>query len=163
MDPLAGLRDIHPPPPVPWWPPAPGWWVLLVLLVIALAVVGYRYYRRQAPARAALRELGRLAEEYRGRPEPGILAAGLSRLVRRLALVGYPKERVAGLTGEAWLGFLDRTLDDGRQFRDGPGRVLITAPYRRTPDLDGVALLALVEQWVAKQKISRNTSHISGK
>ncbi len=40
------------------------------------------------------------------------LVRGLSRLLRRFALARFPRTMVAGLTGDAWLGFLDRIPDD---------------------------------------------------
>ena len=104
---LANLRDLALPPPVPWWPPTFGWWVLAAgLLAIVLLVLadGVRRYRRDAYRREALREFGALAAA------PGAtLATPVAAILKRAALVAYPRAMVAGLTGVAWSGFLART------------------------------------------------------
>lgn len=147
-DPLAGLRDYHLPEAVSWWPPAPGWWLLFVLsLVAALAIVWWlgRRRRRLAVARTAARELARLRTGAAGQGGAA-LARELSKLLRRYACAVYPREPVAGLSGEAWLAFLDAHGGDGR-FASGPGRVLIEAPYRPV-GAAGEALVELVADWI---------------
>jgi Domain of unknown function (DUF4381) len=148
MDPLSELRDIHLPPPPPLWPPAPGWW-LLAVAVLALAAVGIRLallgWRRGRQRRAATRVLRRLRARYEGGEEAGTLAAELAIVLRRAAMSRHPRARVAGLTGRAWLEFLD---DDAHQFTEGVGRHLATAPYSRAETVDMNALLALCEKWV---------------
>jgi len=60
-----------------------------------------------------------------------------------------PRAEVAGLTGDAWLAWLDRDLDEPR-FRDGPGRKLLELPYRNpetvAEDVDIDGMLAAVRQ-----------------
>ncbi len=149
-DSLAGLRDIRLPAPVSWWPPAPGWWVVAALAATVLAASIWwlwRLWRRGTTRRRALAELDRLAGVYQAQGAAAGLAADLSVLVRRLALVRFPREQVAGLTGEAWLAFLDRT-GGGDRFSRGPGRVLAIAPYSRATDLEAGPLLALVRDWI---------------
>ena len=53
-----------------------------------------------------------------------------------------PRREVAGLTGEAWLAWLDRDFDEPL-FASDTGRKLLELPYRR-PDED-VAALELVD------------------
>lgn len=142
------LRDIHLPEPVGWWPPAPGWWLLaggLLLLLAALA--WWRRRRRGSWRRAALEELDRLEQVYRAQGDAVALARALSILLRRAALAAAPRSRVAGLTGSDWLRWLDAQLG-GRDFRQGPGRTLVEAPYRPGARLDAEALLALCRRWV---------------
>lgn len=150
MDPLSDLRDIHLPPPPPWWPPAPGWW-LLAVLGLALAAVGARFalaaWRRGRRRRAATRAMQRLRERYEGGEEVRELTAELATVLRRAAMIRHPRARVAGLTGRAWLEFLD---DDAHQFTEGVGRQLATAPYARDESVDLNALLALCEKWVKR-------------
>jgi hypothetical protein len=161
-DPLAALRDWHLPDPVSWWPPAPGWW-LVAGLVLALMVIALRwwraYRRRTAPARTALAELAvlrsRLTESGDGRS----FGAGVSVLLRRLALARYPRDQVAGLAGPRWLAFLDRTGGAGA-FTQGPGQVLVEAPYRPdrgsgtargegvAPGREPAGLAELAERWI---------------
>ena len=126
------LRDLHLPDAIGWWPLAPGWWVLLALL-LAAAVLGarawYRRYRRQAARRLALAELARLERAYAEHRDPARLAVALSILLRRAMLAYAPRPEVAGLTGSAWLEWLDRGLER-RPFSQGPGRPLAALPYR---------------------------------
>ena len=97
---LSNLRDIVAPPAVSFWPPAPGWWVLGAACLVAsgLAVaMGLRHHRRSSYRREALRELASAD------------AHDISAILKRAALVAFPREQVAALSGPAWLAFLDRT------------------------------------------------------
>jgi hypothetical protein len=152
------LRGPQLPDPVAWWPPAPGWWAvgLLGLLVLALlAGLLVRLWRRLANRRRvprfARRALRELAAAYRRDGDGARLAAGLSVLLRRIAVTLHPRQEVARLTGEAWLEFLDRPLRGTREaeaFRGGVGRVLLEAPYNPRCPVDGKALLRLAERWI---------------
>ncbi|WP_296805764.1 DUF4381 domain-containing protein [Thiocapsa sp.] len=154
-DPLAQLRDWHLPDPIQWWPPAPGWWIsAAVLLAVLLWVAGVRWRRhrrRGAAARSALRELAALRAAVRADGDTRAFVAALSRLLRRFALVRFPREQVAGLTGDAWLAFLDAT-GGGGGFRQGPGRALADLVYGATRDGDPLpnpdALADLAETWI---------------
>ncbi|QIK38083.1 DUF4381 domain-containing protein [Caldichromatium japonicum] len=156
MDPelLAELRDWHLPEAPSWWPPAPGWWALLGLALLAAAALGLWSWRRQRardPRRAARFELVRLRQALAADGDRRGHLAALSRLVRRVALAYYPPDQVAGLNGEAWLDFLDRTGGDGA-FGRGVGRALVDAAHRPAPDgVDLDALHALIAQWIARQ------------
>ena len=91
----------------------------------------------------------------------GASSAGACRfglvLIREVALTAFPRGRVAGLTGEAWLSFLDGTRPDtGARggFVSGPGRWLADAAYVAPSALDALDaaevehLFALAERWV---------------
>ena len=147
FDPLQELRDIRPPDAVSWWPPAPGWWVV-GLLGTALFVVCFLRARRYllSPARAAARELKKIKREYHTSHDVDALAVALSIFLRRCVLAAFPRVDAAGLTGDAWLSFLDRTGATAA-FTDGPGRVLISAPYQTSTNIEAESLLAAVETW----------------
>lgn len=144
------LRDLHLPEAVGWWPLAPGWWVVLGLLAAALAYLSWRWYRAwtyNAPRRHALRELARIEAAYLEHRDPVELGRQLSELLRRGVLAYAPRQEVAGLTGEAWLAW----LDDGMPvpyFHTEGGKNLLTLPYRDPQgdfsDIDVGALLAAV-------------------
>ena len=137
-DPLSDLRDWHLPDPVSWWPPAPGWWLLagLILLGLWLAIRGGRRWRRQSSStRAALRQLDALGKALARDGDQRRFVVGVSQLLRRLALVRFPREQVAGLSGDAWLGFLDAT-GGGGSFAQGAGRVLAESAYRADAAFD---------------------------
>lgn len=157
MDPdQLPLRDIHLPPPVAWWPPAPAWWLLALAVIAAVVACAWWWrYRRRAPAaseRALLvaeiwRRWHDIQAVHRSAPNNLALVRELSELLRRVAVSLHPRHDVAGLTGEAWLEFLDDVLG-GDKFRRGPGRLLISAPYQANDPGDVVACVALCEQWL---------------
>lgn len=144
------LRDLHLPEAIGWWPLAPGWWIVLAIAATALAYLSLRLYRRWqflAPRRHALRELARFEAEYLEHRNPATLGKQLSELLRRGMLAYAPRDEVAGLTGEAWLTW----LDDGMPlpyFHTEGGRSLLNLPYRDPEsdfsDVDINALLSAV-------------------
>jgi hypothetical protein len=79
-----------------------------------------------------LKRLEALAADYARDGDAVTLGAEVSELVRRTMLAYAPRADVAGLTGEAWLEWLDRDLDRSH-FVSGDGRPLIEWPYR-SPD-----------------------------
>jgi hypothetical protein len=89
-----------------------------------------------------MRELDRCIES--ARDDPATLAAALSHFLRRMAARENPQ--AVAYSGERWLEYLDGRYA-GDEFRSGPGRVLIDAPFQPTTDYDAVALIALVRRW----------------
>ncbi|MDQ6629933.1 MAG: DUF4381 domain-containing protein [Pseudomonadota bacterium] len=151
------LRDIHLPPAPPFWPPAPGWWIVAAVLLALLAWGGHAAWRQshlRRERRRVMEVLARLESGLASERSPEGLA-NISVLLRRLALVRFPRASVATLTGNAWLRFLDESGGQGR-FADGPGRVLGSGPYQRAlpADLDIVGLVALVREWVDRNSRS---------
>jgi hypothetical protein len=59
----------------------------------------------------------------------------------------YPRSESASLTGNEWLALLDESVS-GEQFTQGPGRILVEAPYQRNPDIDSDTLLSLCHEWI---------------
>lgn len=146
MDPSEiPLRDLHLPDPIGWWPLAPGWWVLAALAAVGLVLLLRHYARARTGAaarRRALKELRRLSADYETHRDAVVFSSGLSQLLRRTMLAYAPRGDVAGLTGEAWLAWLDRDFEEPL-FTSDTGRKLLELPYRR-PD-DDVAALELVD------------------
>jgi len=146
---LPALRDIHLSPDPAFWPPAPGWWlitVLLLMLLIWLAVKARYLYYSHCQRRELSKEIEKLDLEC-GKQEDARFAAGLSGLLRRLALLRFPPDQVAALSGNDWLHFLDQHGGQ-QQFQNGPGQVLAEAPYAPDQTLDRVALTTLVTAWI---------------
>lgn len=149
------LRDLHLPEAVGWWPLAPGWWVVIALAVVLLAYLFRLYLRkhaRGAARRYALRQLNTLMADFEEHRDAVEFSSRLSGLLRRTMLAYAPRSDVAGLTGDAWLEWLDRDLDQPR-FQSDTGRKLLELPYRRPGDdisgLDLVDVVAAVRQRLA--------------
>jgi hypothetical protein len=139
------LRDIHV-PPVSWWPPATGWWLLalvaLIAIVASVSVVIHRR-RRAHPRRAVGRELDALAARFAQNGDRRALAAGVSRLLRRIALMIEPSAAARDSSG--WSAFLESRAPGA--FDDEQLRALLEAPYRPQPAFDAEALLASTRHW----------------
>lgn len=145
------LRDIHLPPAPGAWPPAWGWWLLAVVMLGALTWLGLLLWHRFEMRRQRARLLALLGQfEHADGDDIGPASlAGISRLLRRIALLRYPRSEVAALSGTGWLRFLDRSGGAGR-FERGPGRVLADGPYMRqlSDAVDRRALIELVREWI---------------
>ena len=144
------LKDLHLPEAVGWWPVAPGWWGVIVLVATGLAYVVWRWYRAwrfNAPRRFALRQLAGYEAAYLEHRNPVELARQLSELLRRGMLAYAPRDEVAGLTGEAWLAWLDQGMPVPYFHTEG-GKSLLSLPYRDPgddfSDVDIGALLSAV-------------------
>lgn len=162
---LAGLHDIVLPAPVGYLPQTIGWVILLGLAIgiaVWLGVVVRRRRRARRYRELALADLEALRRRYQeGVEQEGVeqesvrqeVFAALPELVKRTALVAFPRPEVASLNGEAWLEFLNRTYG-GAGFTDGPGRWLPDLAYASggggpIPDDDEVArLTSLVGTWI---------------
>jgi hypothetical protein len=159
---LDNLIDIVSPAPVPWWPPAPGWFVVagvLAIVAIATLVVYVLRWKGNAYRREALRELEAIVRESAGDPQR---LADLPELVKRTALAAWPREIVAGLTGEQWLHFLDQT---GRtaDFTNGPGTELPDLAYipQRATKLDPTRrqdMIKAIRRWIERHDSSLQSS-----
>lgn len=145
---LSHLADIVTPPPVPWWPPAPGWWIAGAALLAALAILAWSallHYRKNAYRRAALAELSAI-----GTVSDPASAAAVSAILKRVALVAYPRAQVANLTGASWLAFLDHAAST-TDFTRGPAAALAQAAYG-APLRDGAAVLAAARRFVTEHR-----------
>ncbi len=140
---LALLEPIPEPAPVSLFPQTAGWlWLGIVTAALAALWARRLWLRHRADAyrRAALAEIGSAGGD------PVIL----SQILRRTALVAYPREDVASLYGDAWLAFLDRAVG-GSAFSAGPGRAFAQAPYARE-DRREAALEGLATDWVRRHR-----------
>jgi len=150
IGPLANrLRELHVPEGVSGWPPAPGWWLIFgVIVVLALGGVAW-WWRKTALRREALGALQEIAVPRKINGSDAAFTAEISILLKRIALARYPRDQVAGLTGEEWLSFLDKGVED-KGFSQGAGQVLATGPYAPDCKVDREQLLRLVGQWIRR-------------
>lgn len=151
---LSQLRAYRLPEPLDWWPPAPGWWVLFGLILVTAAVAAM-WVRRQrsltASSRQAQRELEHLRRQLDVDGDTAGFVRQVSSLLRRYALTKWPSQDIAGLTGDAWLAFLDAHGGNG-DFERGVGRHLADAPYRQSVDVPAQPLAELVGRWIRQNR-----------
>ena len=98
---ILDLNDIVEPAAPNVWPLAPALGILLVLLAVALLmglIRGALHWYRNAYRREGLRELQQTTE-----------TAAILILLKRVALVQWPRETVAPLHGDEWLVFLNES------------------------------------------------------
>ncbi|WP_161957559.1 DUF4381 domain-containing protein [Mariprofundus sp. EBB-1] len=172
-DPLAQLRDIHLPDAISWWPLAPGWWMLFALILIIIAALFYYLrwrdiqknkpiiFSTQQVMQAALLELTNIEKvhaetEALSDGQARQIVADISQLLRRCAVqltqIDNNPNSVAGLTGDAWLSWLDERWDR-HDFMQGVGRILIDAPYQNGFSQNDtlIELLTLCRDWLEQQ------------
>jgi hypothetical protein len=151
------LRDIHLPAPVGWWPLAPGWWVLLCLLVGGVVFL-FWWWKRKKPTvnglELALRTLDQLQGKY-GKNTKALLRE-LSVLLRRVAISQYGRQQVSGLTGGAWLDFLDEKAGTNL-FKGKFDSLLTELPYRAETQVETGALTQAIREWI---KLQRRNTHV---
>jgi hypothetical protein len=146
---LKQLRDIHYPPAIKIWPLAVGWYVVIAFFLCALVAIFYRrfrQYKRDQLKRMVLKQIEELHEK-RGMGKN--ISEELSKLLKRAALARYPRHEVAGLFGEDWLLFLDKTSTT-TDFSKGLGRLLLVYPYQKTQQDLPDPLFHLIQNWVKK-------------
>jgi len=148
---LQNLNEIVQAGPVAWWPPAPGWYVLAGVLALAAAWATFRglvRWQRSRYRREARRELDAI------RRDGPAAAPRVPVLLKRVALSAWPRERVAGLTGEDWLTFLDRAAQGGG-FSGRGGALLERAAYGAGAALSAEefeALCAEARRWIREHR-----------
>lgn len=149
------LRDIHLPEAIGLWPPAIGWWILTGAVLVGAVMWALRY-RAAWRHRAATAEFKAALDTLRAGGDPALCAQRLSATLRRFAMTlsNHP-ERVAGLTGEPWLAYLDSHWER-EAFTQGAGRGLLSAPYVSAGHLDReqcLELALLCQAWVKARKV----------
>lgn len=154
-DPLAELREIHMPGDVSQWPPAPGWWMvgfLIVLLLAGLLTALIQRYKKRAYLRHSLQVLKQLEADFAQQQNSLLLTDQLATLLRRVCLSQFPREQVAGLSGEGWLQFLNKT-GNTNEFTQGCGVVLTEGRFQKgaAANINGEELLTLTRRWIKAQ------------
>ena len=147
---LALMHDLVMPEAVPWLPQTPGWWIVLawfvaVALLAAWQIVKRR--RRNRYRRDALAELRAIASQ------PDIDAARdaqrIATVLKRTALVAYPRADVAGLYGKEWARFLTESAGNDPEIASAAGD-LAAAVYRK--DADPGSLAGPARRWFRRHR-----------
>lgn len=144
------LKPMQLPDAVGIWPPAPGWWLLLLLLV-ALAVTAACWWRRRKadPRRWCLAELDLVQNRYQQHQNAQTLLTDCNALLKQSAMTLFSRHEVAGLSGEAWFKFLQKT---GPRCDHGQLRNLMDGPYRRDVVISADELIVACRQWIKSAK-----------
>ncbi len=157
---LLKLKDIHLPHAIVTWPTAPGWislYVLLLASILFFSIWWYLRYKRRYTVKHALARLNKLKELNKHNPDNINIALEISTLIRRTALHYFKRNDIAGLSGTAWLAFLNRSGDTDH-FTGETGRLLLDAPYRQHYSANIDPLFTSTRSWlnaIASQKIKR--------
>jgi hypothetical protein len=155
---LQKLNEIIIPDPVSWMPQTIGWYVVfgLILLVAGWWIYGrIRRFRKNRYRRLALAELAVIEQELQQPEKHAKALAEIPVLLKGTALSAFPRSEVAGLSGEKWLAFLDKTMG-GKNFTEGEGRLLpelAYAPVQRTAQFSDESvskLLQLIRRWIKR-------------
>lgn len=151
---LRMLRDVMVPAPVSWVPQTWGWVLLATILVIAIGVCGaiwFVHFRRNAYRRAALRLLGGIERQADTTPSCQA-ASAIAVLLKRTALSVWPREKVAGLSGQNWIDFVER--QNRGKIGDNLRLLLSEQEYRGADQqLDIAALIAEARQWIEQHDV----------
>ena len=165
---LNQLADIHLPEAVAYWPPAPGWLILALLAftgLIYLSIFAYRAIRTRRFCNYALSELDRFYADYQSSiyksSNPGdttrielVFINKLNSVLRRVALSQYPDVGVAGLSGQAWILFLD-SCDPGKGFPDDIAFALSSGRFSQRCEVDVEQLNVLARKWISSQYMDK--------
>jgi len=152
-DALAKLRDIHLPDPIGVWPLAPGWYLLALVFFLVLVVIIFfirRSYLNGSHRREALRLLKSLQKQYQDGCDNQQASAFISELLRRVALVYFPRAEVASLQGKPWIRFLNDT-GKGLDF-NLVEKELLEGPYKVDNNSDLQLLFKLTERWIKQRR-----------
>tara|TARA_Y100000389_G_C17470958_1_gene530755 strand:- start:2043 stop:2534 length:492 start_codon:yes stop_codon:yes gene_type:complete len=126
------LRPLHLPIPVGWWPLAPGWWVMMALIILVIGWIflrTFQAYKLNASRRLALLNLKKIEANFLLDKDQLILTRKISNLLRRTMLAYEPRSKVAGLTGDAWMRWLDQGLPTP-YFQTEGYEILLKIPYQ---------------------------------
>lgn len=148
QDPLAELRNLHLPHAIDSWPWAPGWYFLIAFIVISLSLSIYFFIKHKRASlykRQALQELKHIQEQHQQTLNTQQTTQMLSALLKKIALVHFPREKISRLSGESWLIFLDQ-ISKSQDFTQGAGTLLGERLFKNKEDISADAL----EQEVTK-------------
>jgi Domain of unknown function (DUF4381) len=152
--PLQALQELPLPTPVSYAPQTAGWALVAVLAIALLAWAAWsvrQRRRRQRYRRIALTELAGIEARLSERAQRAAALAAIPPLLKRTALAVVSRERVAALTGDEWLAFLQGTRG---HFDARSGALLAFVSYAPQPqvaavsDQEAATLVGHVRDWI---------------
>ena len=149
---LSGLRDIHLPAVPSLWPLPNIFWIFLltVIIVIVSGCWGWRKKHQLTAKKYANREVESITKRFSGNTYQ--IAVELSLLMRRIALMKYPRGEVSTLTGRSWRQFLEKTTKKP-VFKGEAGDIIETVmfiPPDQFKHKNITALITAAKEWIAE-------------
>lgn len=108
------LADVHLQDIPGTWPLAWGWWLCIIIGVIALSYLSRLLFRKIKQHRASKQAQHEAKQQLKAMAQTTQLG-DINELLRKAALSYFPRQQVAGLTGQRWLSFLDQQLPPKQQ------------------------------------------------
>jgi len=145
---LAKLKEITLPEAISYTPETLAWYILfsvIFLLLLFLLWKRYKSHKKNLYRKDALKELSKIKKEKAFREIPV--------LVKRIVLVFTERERIASLSDQKWLEFLDSTYN-GISFLSETGKILIDLSYaspnktNKYTESEIEALFNLITKWI---------------
>ncbi len=138
------MHDLVRPEPIAWFPETMGWWLVAGwLLAIGLLAAGHGIveWRRNRYRREAIKLLDAIDS---GAGNAGPLVASV---LKRTALVAYPRQQVASMHGTTWANFLSSSSGHDPVVERAAAD-LAAAAYRPDLNRDGDALIGPARRWI---------------
>jgi len=157
---LESLIEIALPQAIRYTPQSIGWLILFGLISILFIWIVYRRYqyrkanRYRGWALEKLQDIERILRQNLGLEKA---LAEIPVLVKQTALHCFQREKIASLSGENWLRFLDASYG-GNDFTDGPGQILEQTAYQPLKRLEQYNaeeihdLILVVRKWIKKHR-----------
>ncbi|MEZ9867294.1 DUF4381 domain-containing protein [Vibrio sp. 10N.261.51.A4] len=90
-----------------WWPLAWGWWAVVITVITLISLVFFILKRRKNNQQAKQEALSYFSNSQ---SQDGLSPSKAQDIVRQAALSYFPRGKIAGLSGDDWLTFLDTQL-----------------------------------------------------
>lgn len=149
---LSGLKDIHLPAVPSLWPLPAVFWIVLAALLCCIFLARWIWIKKHqlTAKKYANREVESITKRFSENSYK--TATELSLLMRRIALMKYPRQDVSGLTGKTWRQFLEKTTKKP-VFKGEAGDIVETVmfiPPDQFKNKNVAALVAAAKEWIAE-------------
>lgn len=141
------IKDIHEPAAITFWPIGPIWMMLYGFLLVLVLGLSFWWYKNRFK-RHAKHLLNEIKQDYL-RNSNHSCAADMAVWVRGYAQHHSQLKNLLHLTGMAWLEALDKSCTS-TGFTQGPGRLLLEAPYRADSNQDLTELFDWLDTWLRR-------------